>query len=111
MKPYEKAFDALGDATRRAIFEKLAKGALPVGRLANGLPVSRPAVSQHLYVLKDAGLIRVQQLGTRNIYRLDEKGILAMRDWLDQFWDTALYNFKIAAESAEKINKKNKLKK
>ena len=108
MKTYDKAFDALGDPTRRSIFEKLGKGAQPVGKLAAGMRVSRPAVSQHLYVLKDAGLISVRKEGTRNIYQVDQKGVLAMRDYLDQFWDTALANFKLAAERAEKKQSKKK---
>ena len=106
MKPYEKAFDALGDPTRRAIFERLGKGALSVGALAEGLPVSRPAVSQHLYVLKDAGLIDSRQEGTKNIYQVSPKGVAAMRNWLDRFWDTALLQFKLAAEREAAKNKK-----
>lgn len=111
MTPIEKAFEALGDRTRRSIFEKLGRGPLAVGKLANGLPISRPAVSQHLFVLKDAGLISVIQQGTRNIYQIEPKGILAMRNYLDALWDTALSNFKLAAEGAQHEDKRNLAKK
>jgi DNA-binding transcriptional ArsR family regulator len=77
-----------------------------VGALAEGLPVSRPAVSQHLYVLKDAGLIDSRQEGTKNIYQVNPKGVAAMRNWLDRFWDTALLQFKLAAEKEAAKNKK-----
>ncbi len=90
--------DALGDATRRAIFERLAEGPRPVGELANGFPVSRPAVSQHLKVLKDAGLVVDEQVGTRRIYRVDPAGVGAFRAQLDRFWTLALDSFKAAAE-------------
>ena len=87
------ALGALGDPTRRAIFERLARGPSAVGALAAGLPVSRPAVSQHLRVLKDAGLAVDAAEGTRRIYRLDPRGIGAMRDWLDEHWTGALAAF------------------
>jgi DNA-binding transcriptional ArsR family regulator len=87
-------FAALGDPTRRVIFERVAARASPVGLLARGLPVSRPAVSQHLRVLKEAGLVRETAEGTRRIYRLDPRGIAAMREWLDAHWATALDAFK-----------------
>ena len=87
------ALGALGDPTRRAIFERLAKGPSAVGALATGLPVSRPAVSQHLRVLKAAGLVTDAAEGTRRIYRLDPRGIGAMRDWLDEHWTGALAAF------------------
>ena len=87
------ALGALGDPTRRAIFERLAVGPSPVGALAVGLPVSRPAVSQHLRVLKAAGLVSDAAAGTRRIYRLDPRGIGAMRDWLDEHWTGALAAF------------------
>jgi DNA-binding transcriptional ArsR family regulator len=83
----------LADPTRRAIFEKLAEAPQPVGRLAEGLPVTRPAVSQHLKVLKDAGLVTETAAGTRRIYRIDPRGIGAMRDWLDRFWQQAMDDF------------------
>ncbi|MGH3372190.1 MAG: ArsR/SmtB family transcription factor [Nocardioidaceae bacterium] len=89
---------ALGDPTRRAIFERLAKGPLPVGEIARGLPVSRPAVSQHLKVLKEAGLVTDRADGTRRIYRLDPTGVGALRAYFDQFWNQALTAFKAAAE-------------
>jgi len=90
--------NALGDATRRAIFERLAEGPRPVGELAKDLPVSRPAVSQHLKVLKEAGLVTDRQVGNRRLYQLDPKGIGALRAYLDQFWNQALAAFKDAAE-------------
>jgi DNA-binding transcriptional ArsR family regulator len=89
---------ALGDPTRRAIFEQLAARPRAVGELARELPVSRPAVSQHLKVLKDAGLVLDQAVGTRRIYRLDPDGVGALRAYLDQFWNQALAAFKAAAE-------------
>jgi DNA-binding transcriptional ArsR family regulator len=92
------SFAALGDPTRRAIFERVAAGPAAVGDLAKGLPVSRPAVSQHLRVLKEAGLVRETPDGTRRIYRLDPRGIAAMRDWLDVHWAAALDAFKDFAD-------------
>jgi DNA-binding transcriptional ArsR family regulator len=89
---------ALGDPTRQAIFERLADGPLAVGELAAGLPVSRPAVSQHLKVLKQAGLVRDQAAGTRRLYELDPEGIAALRSYCDRFWNRALAAFKQAAE-------------
>jgi DNA-binding transcriptional ArsR family regulator len=89
---------ALGDPTRRAIFERLADGPLPVGEIARGLPVSRPAVSQHLRVLKAAGLVLDQAEGTRRLYRIDPDGVGALRAYLDRFWTQALTAFKTAAE-------------
>jgi DNA-binding transcriptional ArsR family regulator len=90
--------DALGDGTRRQIFERLALRPHTVGELAEVLPVSRPAVSQHLKVLKDAGVVLVQPLGTRRIYHLDPEGVAAMRAYFDRFWNQALAAFKAAAE-------------
>jgi DNA-binding transcriptional ArsR family regulator len=89
---------ALGDPTRRAIFERLADGPLPVGEIARGLPVSRPAVSQHLKVLKGAGLVVDQAEGTRRLYRIDPDGVGALRAYFDRFWNQALAAFKAAAE-------------
>lgn len=94
-------FDALGDPTRRAIFERLGAAPLAVGQLAHGLPISRPAVSQHLRVLKLAGLVTDEAKGTRRIYRVDPKGVRAMRDQLDRFWDQAMAAFKEAVENGE----------
>ena len=88
------SFAALGDPTRRTIFERVVKKPAAVGELARGLPVSRPAVSQHLRVLKEAGLVRETAEGTRRIYRVDPRGIAAMRDWLDRHWASALDAFK-----------------
>jgi len=90
--------DALGDPTRRLVFERLAGRALPVGEIADGLPVSRPAVSQHLRVLKDAGLVLDEARGTRRIYRANPAALEALRTYLDRFWDRALAAFAAAAE-------------
>lgn len=98
MTNHNRAFNALGDPTRRAIFERLSFGPLAVVDIAKKLPVTRPAVSQHLKVLKSAGLISVSHQGTKNLYQIDSKGVLAMREYLDSFWDLALKKFKIAAE-------------
>jgi DNA-binding transcriptional ArsR family regulator len=89
---------ALGDPTRRAIFEHLAESPSSVGALAERLPVSRPAVSQHLKVLKDAGLVTDDRDGTRHIYRLEPNGVADLRDYLDRFWSTALVSFKARVE-------------
>jgi DNA-binding transcriptional ArsR family regulator len=89
---------ALGDPTRRAIFERLADAPCAVGELARELPVSRPAVSQHLKVLKDAGLVIDRRAGTRRIYQLDPNGVSELRAYFDQFWSQALAAFKAAAE-------------
>ena len=87
------AWPALGDGTRRAIVERLAHGPLAVGELARDLPVSRPAVSQHLKVLKSAGLVRDRAAGTRRVYQLDPTGLEALRADLDRFWTQALANY------------------
>jgi DNA-binding transcriptional ArsR family regulator len=84
---------ALGDATRQAIFDRLSDGPRPVGELAAGLPVSRPAVSQHLKVLKDVGLVSDQRDGTRRLYRVDPAGLAVLRSYLDQFWERSLAAF------------------
>ena len=93
---------ALGDATRRAIFELLADGPRPVGEIARELPVTRPAVSQHLKVLKEAGLVIDRQVGTRRLYQLDPRGIGALRAYFDRFWNRALTAFKDAVEQEDK---------
>jgi DNA-binding transcriptional ArsR family regulator len=98
VKAYGKAFDALGDPTRRAILEQLARGPLTVGELASRVPVSRPAVSQHLRVLKDARLVHDRQSGTRRIYQISPDGIAKMRFYLDSFWERALEQLKTRAE-------------
>jgi DNA-binding transcriptional ArsR family regulator len=95
---YRSAMDALGDPTRRAIFEQLRRGPRAVGEIASELPVSRPAVSQHLRVLKDAGLVTERREGTRRLYRLDPDGLGELRDYFDDFWTEALAGFKAAAE-------------
>jgi DNA-binding transcriptional ArsR family regulator len=89
---------ALGDPTRRAIFERLAGGPRAVGELAHELPVSRPAVSQHLKVLKDAGLVVDRPDGTRRLYQLDPTGIEAVRGYFDTLWTQALAAYKMAVE-------------
>jgi DNA-binding transcriptional ArsR family regulator len=96
-----KKFEALADPTRREIFERLARKPAAVGKLAARLTVSRPAVSQHLKVLKDAGLVTVDEQGTRRVYRIDPGGIAAMREYLDRFWDQALAAFKAVAEEED----------
>ncbi|HEY1752204.1 MAG TPA: metalloregulator ArsR/SmtB family transcription factor [Caulobacteraceae bacterium] len=92
------AFAALADPTRRRVLERLSAGPRAVGEIASGLPVSRPAVSQHLKVLKEAGLVSDRQDGARRIYAIDPKGLGAMRAWLDQFWDVALEALKAEIE-------------
>ena len=91
--------DALGDPTRRHIFELLRAGPRSVGELAGDLPVSRPAVSQHLRVLEDARLVTHRKNGTRHLYELDSAGVAVLRDWVDGFWNEALARFKAAAET------------
>jgi DNA-binding transcriptional ArsR family regulator len=94
---YQNGFSALADPTRRAIFERLARGPRAVGDLAGEFPVSRPAVSQHLRVLKDAGLVADRREGNRRLYRVDPRGVEAMRTYLDSFWSDALAAFERAA--------------
>lgn len=102
MDTYHNQFEALGEPIRREILERLRRGPLPVGELARGLPVSRPAVSQHLRVLKQAELVRDEAVGTRRFYRLDRKGIEALRSYFNRFWDDALeaYQARIEDEDA-----------
>lgn len=97
---YGNALQSLSDPTRRQLFEKLRAGPQSVGALAHGLPVSRPAVSQHLKVLKAAGLVRQHPEGTRRVYYIDPEGLGELRRWLDQFWSEALRSFKHAVEAA-----------
>jgi DNA-binding transcriptional ArsR family regulator len=92
---------ALGDATRRAIFERLAERPWAVGELARELPVSRPAVSQHLRVLKEAGLVTDRAAGARRLYQLDPQGIGDLRAYLDQYWNSALAAYKEAVEQRD----------
>lgn len=99
MEAYDLYFEALGDPTRRRTFELLRGGPQSVGALAEQLPVSRPAVSQHLRVLKDAGLVRDEQSGTRRLYSVNPDSLEALRAYLDDFWTDALTRFKEVAES------------
>jgi DNA-binding transcriptional ArsR family regulator len=96
-----KVLDALGEPTRRAVLELIRGGARPVGEIARELPVSRPAVSQHLHVLKEAGLVRDRKEGTRRLYSVSPEGLEALRAYLEGFWDTALEAFGKAAAKAE----------
>ena len=104
--PYgvDDGWGTLGDPTRRAIVLRLAEGPQAVGELAAVLPVSRPAVSQHLRVLKDAGLVSERAAGTRRIYRLNEAGVSALRDQLDTFWNRALAGFQEVSEEQPEEN-------
>jgi DNA-binding transcriptional ArsR family regulator len=97
---YDRALAALADPTRRQVFERLRSGPQPVSTIARGMPVSRPAVSQHLKVLKEAGLVADHPEGTRRVYHIDPHGLGALRGWLDRFWDQALSAFQAEAESA-----------
>jgi DNA-binding transcriptional ArsR family regulator len=96
--PYGNSLQCLSDPTRREVFERLRGGPKSVGVLADGLPVSRPAVSQHLKALKDAGLVRDRSEGTRRVYFIDPDGLGELRRWLDGFWDEALDAFKTDVE-------------
>jgi DNA-binding transcriptional ArsR family regulator len=98
---YALAIQALGDPTRRSIFERLRAGPRAVGELARELPVSRPAVSQHLRVLKEAGLVTEQRDGTRRIYGVDATSVAELRDYFDTFWSDTLESFKRAAEQEQ----------
>jgi DNA-binding transcriptional ArsR family regulator len=95
---YQTALLALSDPTRRQVFEQLRHGPKSVGKIAAGVPVSRPAVSQHLGVLKKAGLVGDRAEGTRRVYYIDPQGLAAIRIWMDQFWDDALSGFKAELE-------------
>ena len=99
---YQTALAALADPTRRQVFERLNSGPQAVGAIARGMPVSRPAVSQHLRVLKEAGLVTDRPEGTRRVYHIDPHGLGALRAWLDQFWDQALAAFQAEVEAAAK---------
>jgi DNA-binding transcriptional ArsR family regulator len=98
----DRIFAALADPTRRQLFERVAEQPQSVGALARQLPVSRPAVSQHLRILKDAGLVSDEARGTSRIYRIDPKGLGPMRRWLDEQWERSLANFKALAEQEDK---------
>ena len=99
---YGNALQSLADPTRRKVFERLRQGSQSVGELAHGLPVSRPAVSQHLKVLKDAGLVIDRPEGTRRLYQLNPAGVEAMRAYFDTFWNQALTAFKLAVEKEDR---------
>jgi DNA-binding transcriptional ArsR family regulator len=99
VKANGSSFEALGDATRRAVFELLRGGPRAVGELAGELPVSRPAVSQHLRVLKEAGLVTERRDGTRRLYSIDPAGVDALRAYFDAFWTEALARYKAVAEN------------
>lgn len=105
---YQMALTALADSTRRQVFEELRDGAKSVGAIAERLPVSRPAVSQHLKVLRDAGLVADRADGTRRVYYIDPHGLAPLRAWLDQFWDQALDAFRAEAERTAPKRKKRK---
>jgi DNA-binding transcriptional ArsR family regulator len=99
---YETTFAALADPSRRRIFERLRAGPMPVGAIAKNMSVSRPAVSQHLKVLKEAGLVLDEARGTRRVYSIDPQGLAGLRSWLDQFWDEALVAFQAEVERKPK---------
>jgi DNA-binding transcriptional ArsR family regulator len=105
---YDRSLTALADPTRRAIFERVRDRPRAVGELAADLPVSRPAVSQHLRVLKDAGLVSDEQVGTRRVYRVQPDGLAALREWVDGFRKDALASFQdaVAQESSTRRRKK-----
>src|SRR6476660_6590940 len=102
---YGSALTVLADPTRRKVFERLRAGPRAVNVLAAGLPVSRPAVSQHLKVLKDAGLVDERSEGVRRIYSLKREGLEELREWLDSFWTDALEAFRLEAEESHKTSK------
>jgi DNA-binding transcriptional ArsR family regulator len=107
-RTYQLALHALGDPTRREIFERLSSGPLSVVHIAKDLPISRPAVSQHLKVLCEAKLVAMEKSGTRSMYRIKQEGIAAIREYLDKFWGDALANFKTLAEKTEREKNKEK---
>jgi DNA-binding transcriptional ArsR family regulator len=102
---YGNALAVLADPTRRQVLERLRGGSRAVNAIAAGLPVSRPAVSQHLKLLKDAGLVEERSEGTRRIYSLRREGFAEIRDWLDSFWDDALDAFRLEAETSYRMKK------
>src|ERR1700731_2280273 len=102
---YGNALSALADPTRRHVFERLRSGPHAVGEIARGLPVSRPAVSQHLKILKEAGLVADRPEGTRRVYYIDPAGIGVLRQWLPQFWDEALAAFAAEVETSHDKDK------
>lgn len=100
---YQSVFTALSDPTRREVFERLARAPTSVGRIAAEMPVSRPAISQHLKVLSDAGLVSVRSQGTMRIYAVSPEKLQELRGWLEQMWDTALEAFAKAAEKESRL--------
>jgi DNA-binding transcriptional ArsR family regulator len=104
-----RQLDALGDPTRRAILERLLAGPRAVVEIAEGLPVSRPAVSQHLKVLKDVGLVNDRAEGTRRVYAIDRDGLAVIRDYFDRFWDKALDEFRRVAEESYATENRSKV--
>jgi DNA-binding transcriptional ArsR family regulator len=105
---YGNALAALADPTRRAVFERLRTGPRSVKAIAHGMPVSRPAVSQHLKVLKEAGLVADRPEGNRRVYYIDPEGLGALRGWLDQFWDAALAAFQAEVETSARKEEESK---
>jgi DNA-binding transcriptional ArsR family regulator len=105
---YGDALSALADPTRRRVFERLKSGPQPVGAIARGMPVSRPAVSQHLKALKEAGLVADRPEGARRVYFIDPHGLAVLRKWLDQFWDEALAAFQAEVEKASDHKERGK---
>ena len=101
MDAYRNGFAALADPTRRSIFERLRSGPRSVGELADGLPVTRPAVSQHLRALREAGLVSERREGTRRLYRVEPAGVEALRSYFDAFWSDALVAYKRSLEREE----------
>jgi len=107
MPPFAAVVSALADPSRREIFERLAAGPQSVGTLALDFPISRPAVSQHLRVLKEAGLVTDRADGTRRVYQIDPAGLGAMRRWLDQFWERSLDAFQAEADKDQSVQEKS----
>ena len=105
---HAKALDCLGDPTRRRVFERLRAGPLSVGEVARDMPVSRPAVSQHLALLREAGLVIDRPVGTRRVYTIDPRGLSAVRAWLDQFWDEMLASFQAEVDRRVQAEKEAK---
>ena len=105
---YGSSLNALADPTRRQIFERLGQGPRAVVELAEGLPVSRPAVSQHLRVLKEAGLVSDEQIGTRRVYRVEPDGLRELREWVDGFWKDALASFQDAVEQESSTKRRKR---
>ena len=108
MATYQAVLDALGDPTRREIVAVLRRGPASVAEVAAHLPVTRPAVSQHLRVLRDAGLVAYDEHGTRNVYRLEADGLAALRAWVDGFWDDALASFEQYARRTHRTQREDR---